>query len=480
MVILFTILFAILMSFSFAPLSLWFAAPLAVGLLIYSLQRVHLKQRLALVYLFAFISNAIILHWTSTYVGALPWLILSFLESLFLLPIALVFPLRGWRYPALASLWVALESLMARYPFGGFGWTRIGFTQADAPYKSLASIGGAPALTFTTVLVGIILFAILSKNTAKALLLTLGISVLTLTGLTVASSDHIQSPGKISILAIQGGVPELGLDFNSRAKQVFQNHLSETYRTLASTKEHPDLLLWPENSIDVDPFTNQDVKSALDELANRSNTPIIFGAVRTVPTGYANVSVLWNPTTGPATIYTKIHLTPFGEYIPMRSIANKISPLANDVVDFIPGTQNISHHVGLASIGPVICYELLDDSLLRKVAQNSNIFAVQTNSATFGKSAQSKQELAISRIRAIEHHRNIISISTSGVSAFIDINGAITQETKLDSAASIQKSVELSNGSTFSDKMGWRGEWILIFIPTLAWFIVSRVRLKRS
>lgn len=480
MVILLTIVSAIFLSFAFAPLSLWFAAPLAVGLLIYSLQRVHLKQRLALVYLFAFISNAIILHWTSIYVGALPWLILSILESLFLLPIALIFPLRGWRYPALASLWVALEFLMARYPFGGFGWTRIGFTQADAPFRSLASIGGAPALTFITVLVGIIFFTILSKNTAKALFLSLGITILTLTGLTVANSDHIQPHGKISILAIQGGVPELGLDFNSRAKQVFQNHLAETYRALATTKEHPDLLLWPENSVDVDPFTHQDVKSALDELANRSNTPIIFGAVRSLPTGYANVSVLWNPTTGPDTIYTKIHLTPFGEYIPMRSIAKRISPLANDVVDFIPGTQSISHPVGLASIGPVICYELLDDSLLRNVAQKSNIFAVQTNSATFGRSAQSKQELAISRIRAIEHHRNTISISTSGVSAFINTNGAITQETKLDSTASIQRSVELSNELTFSDKMGSRGEWVLIFIPTLAWFIVSRVRLKRS
>jgi apolipoprotein N-acyltransferase len=104
--------------------------------------------------------------------------------------------------------------------------------------------------------------------------------------------------------------------------------------------------------------------------------------------------------------------------------------------------------------------------------------AVQTNNATFGTSSQSKQQLAIARVRAIEHQKSIVSISTSGVSAFIDNLGNIGQETDLNTSATIDAKISLQNGTSISDRLGNRAEAVLIFIPTLLWFIVRRMRAK--
>ena len=288
----------------------------------------------------------------------------------------------------------------------------------------------------------------------------------------------MQGPRTINVLAIQGGVPILGLEFNARAEQVFHNHLDETYRALKSGKVKPDLIVWPENAVDVDPFANADVRKAIDALVTNQNIPIILGAVKTFGSHYQNVSILWEPHTGPSSIYIKNHLTPFGEYIPLRSWAKNFSPLVNDVTDFSPGREIQIHHIAGVHVGPVICFDLIDDQLLRNTAIRSDILAVQTNNATFGTSPQSKQQLTIARVRAIEHQKSIVSISTSGVSAFIDNLGNIQQETDLNTSAAIGAKISLQNATSISDRLGNRAEAVLIFIPTLLWFIVRRMRAK--
>ena len=476
MVVILALISGLIFSCAFSPIAFWFCAPIAISILIFSLQKLPLARRLLVLYSFGCISNALVLHWTSTYVGALPWIILTGLESLFLLPIAVIFPLQKWRYLALPSLWVFMEFLMSHLPFGGFGWTRIAFTQADSPYRVLASLAGAPALTFLSVTAGIALYKLAKMEVMKSVGIFLAIAVLVSITSTTTGSSGEESIGRISILGVQGGVPALGLDFNARAEEVFHNHLAQTYLALASIDAKPDLIVWPENAVDVDPFKNLKVRSEINTLVTRRKIPLVFGAVREFHDGYQNVSVLWRPDTGPDSIYTKIHLTPFGEYIPLRNIARIVSPLVDDVVDFMPGKALTVHKVKSASVGPIICYELIDDSLLRRVAAKSNIFVIQTNNATFGTSAQSDQQLAISRIRAIEHHRNILSISTSGISAFIDTDGNLSQKTSLNTAGYISSRVELFDNLTIADRLGSWGEWMLILLPCPIWFIVSRMK----
>jgi apolipoprotein N-acyltransferase len=257
---------------------------------------------------------------------------------------------------------------------------------------------------------------------------------------------------------IQGNVPELGLEFNARAKEVFNNHVNETNKALAQDKK-VDFIVWPENAVDVDPYTNTDVFEKLEAFEK----PLIIGAIVGKGDKILNTSILWGDKT--QEIYVKQHLTPYGEYIPLRSLAEKISPLVNQVKDFSPGNEQKIFTIGQAKIAPVICFELVDDEILSAAAKKSNLLVVQTNSATFGKSAESAQQLSISRIRAIEHSRNIISVSTTGYSAVINYKGEIVEQTSMGSAEHIGASVGLIDTQSPRDRLGdWAGIWTVIWL----------------
>jgi len=399
-------------------------------------------------FVFAFTFNAVLLHWTSTYVGSTPWIILSFGLSLLHLPLALV---GRWGIAAYPLLFVVLEEVRNRFPFGGFGWARVAYSQADAPYAAIASRGGAISLSAITVLIAGFIYFVLNKKVNLLFIIPL---------LVLLIPNSIATIKQTSVLMIQGNVPELGLDFNSRAKQVFNNHVNQTEIALAEKRE-VDFIVWPENAVDVDPYTNKDVYEKLESF----DKPLIIGAIVGKGEKLLNTSIFWGDKM--QDIYVKQHLTPFGEYIPLRSLAQKISPLVKQVDDFSPGNQQKIFVIGRAKVSPVICFELIDDEILSKAARSSNLLVVQTNSATFGTSAESAQQLSITRVRAIEHSRNVVSVSTTGISAVIDFNGKILNQTSMGTAEHVFADVGLIERRSPRDRYG---DWAGIF--TLVWLLV--------
>jgi apolipoprotein N-acyltransferase len=155
----------------------------------------------------------------------------------------------------------------------------------------------------------------------------------------------------------------------------------------------------------------------------------------------------------PESTYIKRGLTPFGEYIPLRRLAEFISPLAKGVNNFIPGSQRVTHKVAGISVGPIICYEIILDDLVRDMATNSSALIVQTNSATFSGTAESAQQLAITRIRAVEHSRHILSVSTVGISAFIDNNGRVLSQTAENTQESLVGTLVSNGYRTFVNRI---------------------------
>ena len=436
----------LLLSAAFEPISLWWVAPIALALEMFALSRSARKYPSVLVFALTF--NLVLLHWTSTYVGSVPWIILAAGLSLFYLPLVAVKRLGIAFFPL---IFIVLEEIRNRFPFQGFGWARIAYSQADAPYAKIAAHGGAVALSAITVLLGLVLFFLFQKQFRILILLPL---FLVIVPIDVQMSQTTQT------LMIQGNVPKLGLDFNSRAKEVFFNHVKETDIALKE-KRKIDFILWPENSVDVDPFRNPEVFEAL----NSYKVPLIIGAIVGRDNDILNTSILW--TKESQNVYIKQHLTPFGEYIPLRSLASKISAFVNDVRDFSPGNESIIFTVDKAKIAPVICYELLDDRILEKAAKSSNLLAVQTNSATFGDSAQSAQQLQMTRIRAIEHSRNILSVSTTGYSAVIDYNGKVLQKSDMGTAQHLYAEIGLISSVSPRDRYG---DWALVM--TLIWLLI--------
>ena len=436
----------LLLSAAFEPLALWWIAPIALAIEMFALTRSERKY--LSVQTFALTFNLVLLHWTSIYVGSLPWIILAIGLSIFYLPLAAVKHLGISFFPL---IFITLEEIRNRFPFQGFGWARIAYSQADAPYAKIAAHGGAVALSAITVLIALFLFGLTQKQLRILILLPL---------LLIFQPMHVNTNQSINALLIQGNVPELGLDFNSRATEVFYNHVKETKKALQDN-DKVDFILWPENSVDVDPFRNPEVFDTL----NSYKQPLIVGAIVGKGEEVLNTSILW--TKDAQNVYVKQHLTPFGEYIPLRSLAGKISPLVNDVRDFSPGNESVVFKVGAAKIAPVICYELLDDQILQQAAKSSNLLTVQTNSATFGDSAESAQQLQITRIRAIEHSRNVLSVSTTGYSAIIDYNGKVLQKSNMGTAQHLYATVGLITSTSPRDRYG---DWALVI--TLIWLLL--------
>ena len=415
----------------------------------YAISRTQQKKTSA--FLFALIFNLVSLHWASTFVGSTPWIILAVGLSLFYLPLALI---GRWGIASYPLIFIILEEVRNHFPFGGFGWARLAYSQPDSPYSQIASRGGAIALSAITVLIGAFIFFVCHVRIKPIMLLPMFLLLI---------PNNISTVGTTSALLIQGNVPELGLDFNSRAKEVFNNHVIETGKGLADNGRI-DFIVWPENAVDVDPFTNADVFAQLEAFEQ----PLIIGAIVRKDGKLLNTSILWGDTN--QEIYVKQHLTPFGEYIPLRSIASKISPLVNRVNDFSPGAEGMVFDIGAARVAPVICFELIDDRILHAAAKSSNLFVVQTNSATFGESPESAQQLSITRVRAIEHSRNVLSVSTTGYSAAIDYKGKVVQQTSMATAEHLYASVGLIDQNSVRDKVG---DWAIV--GTFFWlFLVAR------
>ena len=429
----------VLFALSFEPVGLWFFAPISYALFLRICQKgEHLYRR---AFLFGFISSAITLWWAGKYVGLIPLFFLALLHGLFYLPLGLVGRYTKnifWFIPAL----LAIEEVRSLFPFGGFSWMRIAFSQAEAPYASVISIGGALLLSAWVLAISSIMVKF-EKKLAFPLLLVIVLPLLL--------NNSYSSQERVSFLGIQGNTPSVGLTFNDRAEAVFKLHLAETRKADVGGA---DVIIWPENAIDVDPFANITVRESIESLTSTLKIPLIAGAITRQSGQLENVSLMYDESGEVVSYYSKQYLTPFGEYMPLRVIARFISPYVDDVVDFKVGERVENHVVDEFDLAPVICYELLSDSLVQNASKKSEALVVQTNSATFADTSESAQQLQITRLRALENAREIASISTIGISAHIDINGDVISRTPENVSAQLAGDLRSNSARTIANTLG--------------------------
>ena len=453
---------ATLFAFSFEPIGLWFLAPISYAIFLRTCQKgVHVYRS---AFLFGFISSAITLWWAGKYVGLVPLAFLALLHGLFYLPLGLLARYTTnilWFIPAL----LAIEQVRTYFPFGGFSWMRIAFSQADAPYASVISIGGALLLSAWVLVISAVI-ANFRKVFVFPLLLILVLPLL-------LNNTH-SSQEKISFMGIQGNTPSVGLTFNDRAEAVFNLHVTETKKLSAGAA---DVIIWPENAIDVDPYANTRVQGAIESLTATLKTPLITGAITRQGGQLENVSLMYNESGEVVSYYSKQYLTPFGEFIPLRPLARIVSPYVDDVVDFKVGDRTENHLINTFNLAPVICYELLSDSLVASAARGSDALVVQTNSATFANTSESAQQLNITRLRAIENSREIASISTIGISAHIGLNGEILSRTQENISAQLAGDLQANTKRTISNSLGGLAPVLVLLLSML--FPIS-LRIVRS
>lgn len=461
----FSIIAGALVAWSFYP-NHWWAAIAGVAVLLTALDSQNRKIRLKVSSLFAVTYFAFHVYWVSVLgndawialilICSLPWLLLS------LLPVD---SKSKWFYLQPAALVVVIEAIRGNWPWGGFPWGMLAYSQLDGPLVALSTIGGQALVGGAVVVCAAILIKLIKFRSITSIFILM---VISLTSANVKTFTSIES---ITLSAIQGNVPRVGNELSVQRAAVLKNHISVTRSLLSEIANGksatPDLIVWPESGTDIDPLQPGIAADSIKGLFNGSEIPILIGATTLhgfdsttaikVPT---NSGILWTKK-GPDQIYIKNHLVPFGEYLPLRHFLSRLIKRFDQLqVDLVPGKGPGVFTLGARQIGDVICFEVAyANQIYNTVNSGAQVMAVQTNNATFGNTAQPDQQFAITRFRAIETQRAFLVASTSGISGLIQNDGYVSQKTAQFESAIVTGEAHLISQKTFSTKHPY---WVLV------------------
>jgi apolipoprotein N-acyltransferase len=490
---------------SFPPVDAWPLAAVAPALLVVALAGRSLRASFGCGLAFGLATFVPLLSWLINEAWY-AWAALAGAEAVILAVLAIGQRLllnRPYWPAAVAGWWVLAEGVRDRWPYA-FPWGRLAMSQSVAPDVRWVAIGGAPLLSFLIALTGAMLArCFLGGNDPPQTPPALGgaarppkppgpprppwrgvmgrvLAAVVTAGLVLAGgllpADPVAGAPTAQVAAIQGNVPRArNLPQQLSASQVTQNHAEATLKLAAQVKAGqrpaPDLVIWPENATDLDPFQNPAIYAEIASAVNAIGRPVLVGEVLNDPR--RNVGQLWLPGRGPTTSYVKRQLVPFGEYIPFRGLISSFSDLpALQPIDFTAGHRAVVFGAGKIRLGDVICYEVAFDQLVRsEVTAGANLLTVQSNDADFeidGQLGETEQQTAMARIRAVESDRALVYASTTGESTIIAPDGRLIAHSGVWQQAILDARVPLVSYRTLASRVGAWPEYVLILLTVLA------------
>ena len=386
-------------------------------------------------------------EWISQYLGPVPLIALSVLESFIFAfgagVIALVWGVFDRRLNgrfasvllalSIATLWTAREWVSINIPYGGFPWSRVAQALSESFLSQLVYFVGISGLTFVSVFmtVSLLLYFQSGLKTIAKHLPALGATaaIIGLAALFVVPSEA--ETGEVTVAAVQGNA-NAGLFANAERGTFLRNHLEAT----ELLSEHPrrddiDFIVWPENASDLNPQRNEAAKAQIEQVLQKYQVPLIFGAITESGDEVFNSSLFYTPDNGQVDQYDKKRPVPFAEYVPDRDFWYQLAP---DLIGLVSrgyafGTRDGIFEFEGNSLGVLICFEIAIDEIGRElVSDGAEIILSQTNNADFGRSDETFQQAALARLRAIETGRTIVNISTVGVSLIFLPNGQVIDQ----------------------------------------------------
>lgn len=450
---------------AFPPRTLWWTALVAFAVLWATLRGARVRRAGLLGFVFGVAFFLPHLVWIDDFLrrdlGAAPWFLLSAVMALFTAAACALVPLVA-RLPG-APVWAALlfvlqEAVRGRAPFNGFPWGRVAFGQVEGPYLPLAAVGGAPLVSFAVVATGFGVAAWAARPGGRRawpvlpLLAALAVSP----GVGVDAQD-----GERVVALVQGGAPDVGLGLLEERETLRGNHLRATAGLAdairAGEVPAPDLVVWPESAT-----ATGDRDPVLDWAVADLGVPTLVGALRRIEGREENAVGVWDPAAGVGQWYAKQVLVPFAEHIPLRSLASLVTPFA-DTPDLLAGTRPGVVDVAGTRVGVAICYEVAYDGLLREsAARGARLLVVPTNNAWFGRGEMTHQQLAMARLRAVEHGRAVVVAATSGVSAVVRPDGSVARSSGMFTEETIVATVPLRSAATVAT--GWAAHLETLFV----------------
>jgi len=384
-------------------------------------------------------------------------------------------------------VWVAVE--LARTHISGFPWDLLGVTQADnIPLARIATVTGVYGLSFEIMLVNAALAAafLVPREKRKSLLIaSLGAALVLQSGwlvkLPVSPTDH-------SALLVQQNIPIL--DSADWTRDYFEGTLRDLTWISVSRPEgmqrHPNLIVWPESPA---PFYSSDplFRGALSEIARQTGAWVVAGNVGTqnassshdLPTRVYNSASLVSPSGEWTGRYDKVHLVPFGEYVPFERMFAFAGSLTKEVGNFARGESRAPLDAGGEKLGVFICYEsIFPDEVRQSAAAGAQVFVNISNDGWYGDSGAYAQHLKQARLRAIENRRWLLRDTNTGVTAAIDPYGRVVAAVPRKVRTALEAPYGLSSITTFYTR---HGDWFaylcaIISVGALLLRLLSRTR----
>jgi apolipoprotein N-acyltransferase len=408
--------------------------------------------------------------WVAVLVNGALVAYLALFPALFALVVRRLIVVHGRTALAAApAVWTATE-LGRAYLFTGFPWVLLGYSQATVlPIAQLASVVGVFGVSTLVAGVGAALAMValraegaegqegregrrhLGRVAPLAIAVSMVLAVAVWGSLRVRSGVLTRDGEAVRIGLVQGNVAEREREDPGRKPAIFQAYLRMTRQVI---RDGAQMVLWPESSIPFYFEEDQPDAARVRALARETHVPILVGSDqvdwgtkdgRRVPLKYYNSAFLVRGDGTTAGYYRKMHLVPFGEYVPLKRVFFFAAPLVEAVSDFSPGesptllgvqvstTPGLSHLLSVA-----ICYEVVYPDLVRRfVSAGSELLTTITNDAWFGATSAPYQHFEQASMRAIEDGRYLVRSANTGISGIVDPYGRVLLETRIYEPAAV-------------------------------------------
>lgn len=391
-----------------------------------------------------------------------------------------------WRPVVFPAAVVLAELIRWHVPFGGVPIATIAMTAVDAPWAVAARLLGSPFLVVVTTTVGVALAEAVHRR--RVALVLVGAVVLATVGGQLAGAT-VEPGDELRVAVVQGGGPQ-----NTRAdacenRRVFERHVAAT--ELIDPDDPVDLILWPEDVVHASPdgtptparcddplLTRTEALDEIARLATANDALMVTGWFERSADGEANVnySVVTTPDGELGDRYEKVRLVPFGEFVPLRSLIEVV----NDEIpgrDVRPGTEPAVLHTELGTLGVSISWEIFFDYRARDaIDAGAEVLLNPTNGSSYWLTIVQGQQVASSRLRALETDRWVLQAAPTGYSAVIDPDGEVLARTGVSEQAVLRATVELRHGRTPAVVLG---PWPVL-VASLAVVAASEWRRRRA
>ncbi len=391
-----------------------------------------------------------------------------FYAAYFGLAVAATPPGRG-RLVGLPAAFVLAEATRWAWPFGGVPLATIPQGQAAGPFVEVVRVAGSLLLVAVTVVAGQVLASLLRRRWRTA---AIGAGVVLAAVLVALVAPTTTAVDEIDVAIVQGGGPQRTRAAPDDARVVFERHVEASLLI----EDPVDLIVWPENVVHVvGRFEDSAEAQILGEIARRHDASIIVGVVETLDTeSFSNDAVVIGPDGEVGDSYTKVRIVPFGEFVPLRSLLESFSgdlPGKDAVAGTVPAVVD-------TSVGPVsvpISWEVFFAGRVREgVELGAELVVNPTNGASYWLTMVQSQQVASSRLRALETDRWVIQAAPTGFSAVVEPDGTVAQRTSISERVVLHATVERREGNTWATSLGDKPAIVLaVAVVALSWVVAS-------